>query len=633
MALDTREPQKIETSVTAPAGADRDAFAPWPRALPWCGLVVGTALLVQAYAVAERGTSDAVFVWFWAGMLAFLLPVGARLASSRASRSERYALLTAFGLFTYVPKLLRNPSGPRFFDELAHWVQSERLIATGDVFDSNATVKLAETFPGLHGVTAMLHDLTGLSTWRVGVLLVATFHVVGLLGVFVLARRASGSDRVAAVAALVYGVNPGYLLFTSQYAYESIAIVFVIWSLAAASEAAARRPSLTRTAWVAIAALLAVACTFTHHLSSIVLAIGLLVVAIAAERRHRFYEIEGSARDLWILLVGVVAVDLAWFAFVAREAGQYLYDLSPLPQVGWENLRRLFTGEAGRGTFGDSGLPALERLAAFAAPVLAIAAGALGWRSVRTRWTVRAALTLACTFATLYVLSLPLILTRSGHEGARRSWPFDYLGVAILVGLGALVAVRLGAARSSAQRRMIATGLLTGLAVLAIGNVAADSNRYARFPGTWVAGSDSRHLTAELQHITAWFRETQGDDRRVIADLYTKSAFAALGRARTPSGLPTWRLYFPDRIDDDALVRELDRRGYEYVVVDRRLATALPRVGYWFAREEPEAGERERPVSLHALTKLERLPWATKILATEHFDVYRVDLGQAREDT
>ena len=166
------------------ARAARAVRSPW-FALACAGLVAGAVTLSVAYSWAATHSSGHVqFHLFWLGEFLFLVPAIVRLLNRHASRAERLALLLMIGLFDYLPKLLRDPSGPLFHDELVHWHQAQVIFSTGKVFVPNSIIGIIEFFPGLHLLTVDLRHLTGLTTFQTGTILLALLHIVSLVGVF-----------------------------------------------------------------------------------------------------------------------------------------------------------------------------------------------------------------------------------------------------------------------------------------------------------------------------------------------------------------------------------------------------------------------------------------------------------------
>jgi hypothetical protein len=163
-------------SLTGPQadGRERRARAAWAlQALICLGLPAGTLLVAYAYALAGAGDTGQVYYHlFWLGVLMVIVPAGLRLCGGAASRIERLALIAVDGVFNYLPKYLRTPGYLLFHDELAHWRQSELAFASGRLFLPNPTVYISQYFPGLQGMTVALRDLTGLSTFTLGAILI-----------------------------------------------------------------------------------------------------------------------------------------------------------------------------------------------------------------------------------------------------------------------------------------------------------------------------------------------------------------------------------------------------------------------------------------------------------------------------
>jgi hypothetical protein len=625
-------------TTTAPATATITATRAG-RAV-WLCLPAGAALLIAAYTLAGRSTENggqAKFVLFWLGILVFLVPVVRRLATPDATGSERVTLLAGTGLFLSLPKLLRNPRQPVFYDELAHWSQVERLHETGELFRPNPAVRVLPSYPGLHTVTDGVRQLTGLSTWQSALLLLAVLHVVGLVGAFVLVRRVTGSAVVAGLAGLVWALAPGALFFNAQFAYQSLAIVVFVWVLAAVAEAQAAIGPV-RWAWAGLAALLGLQVVVTHHLTSYALVLVLAVLAVvAAVRPERRSELAPTAAVLGVVTVA----NIAWMALRGgRAAVESIVDyLSPYPSDGLDQLWGALSGSGQRREFFvRSGLPGWEQSMAYIAPVLVVVLAVAGvrllWRMeprpVSATWGLVAV-------GGLYLAALPLVLTPTGAQGAHRSFPFTYLGAAVAVGAGLVALLRATGTRSSGVQRAGRLALLAVLAVLAMGNVASNVNEFDRFPGPWEAGSDARNLTAELQASSEWLAEYESDDR-VVADLYSGTAFGMLGTEREacavaaacPGGLPLWRFYDGQEIRPQEL-EALRADGYRFLVVDRRMAETTPRSGYWFNRAEEGAFEHE-PYSRETLTRLETMTWLTKVSTSTSFDVYLINIDAAEAD-
>src|SRR5205085_11391276 len=159
---------------------------------------------------------------------------------------------------------------------------------TGRLFQPNPTVYMSQYFPGLHALTASLRDLSGLPTFQLGLILPALLHVIALLGIFVIVERLGHSTHIAGLAAFIYSLNPSFMFFDSEYAYESLAIVLFIWVIAAllAVQDAGGERRHQQAAWFATGLILAGACIITHHLSTYMLVVALLSIAVVTTVRQ-----------------------------------------------------------------------------------------------------------------------------------------------------------------------------------------------------------------------------------------------------------------------------------------------------------------------------------------------------------
>lgn len=652
----------LEQPTTAPSPRER----PRTRLLSASAVVrlaalpiaaVGASLLTLSYSLAAtRGVDETHYLVFWLGMLTMAVPTITVAGAARISSRTRVVWILSYALFTYLPKLLRNPSQALFHDEIAHWRQSANLAVTGHLFQPDPLIGIIGKFPGLHIVVASISDVTGLTVWQSSVTVLVLAHVFAVLGAMALGEAVLGSLRAGAVVALVYSFNSSFLYFDTQLGYESLAIVPFIWTLVCVAKMQRARTRRQRLGWAAAAMVLGCGIVPIHHLTSLILTLALVLVSLATALRVRRArgndateaQKAGTTGILWPTVAVTVAVGttaVLWITLVAPETVGYL---SPYFGGGLSQLTHLFSGSGGsRQLFSASTEPSYERLAAFTSP-LVIGVLALGGlialrRRMRDRgdwpeapWTpMRLGLSL---FGLLYFPSVPFILVSTGAEGARRSWAFTYLGLAILVTPVVLALVDSthwpapkGRGAHRIGNRRIPAALAIGAAlVLLVGNVAAGLDEDYRFPGPYVFGSDTRSITPELTGTADWFRTHIGTNQLIVTDRYTGLGFVRDANAWTaaPSaGFPTYDLYFHDGRPDANLVEELKSSGYAYLIVDRRMATELPAIGVFFEPDEPFAYGGKDPVTVANLAQYLNYPWTTLLYQSDDYDIYRFDFG------
>ncbi|WP_304523754.1 hypothetical protein [Actinoplanes sp. DH11] len=605
----------------------------------WCALTLtiaaaaGAAALVVAYRRAEWGQGGQ-FGWFWAGMLIFTLPAAWWGMRTGVSARLRLAVLAGYGCFTYLPKLLRNPGGPLYHDEYAHWGQSHDILLDGRLFEQNPIVRVIGDYPGLHATVSSLAALTGLSVWHAALLALITAHVLVLLGVAVLAGQLWPDPRAGVAAAFAYSLNSSFLFFDTQLGYESLALCVLVWALAGALRAMRATTRDGRFGWAAFTWLLALTAVATHHLTALWLTGILGLLSITAT----LGPLRTAARTGWALTGGVALITGLWMSAVAPRTGSYLdpYLGRALGQFGG----LAGGGSGGRTLFSQSIAPWWERATAYAAPgfaLLAMAgAAALWWRRRRTADPLTSAGTAAMLLVgALYFPATLLILTPAGAEGARRSWAFSYLGLALAVAPLIIALLDRPRRRRSAPRVALlvpGVALLAACALMLVGNNAAGMNPSYRFPGPPVFGSDTRAATPEVLAAAAWLRETQGREARLVADRYSGLIFGSYGEQHPTTGsatFPAYDLYLaqPGRPMPAALLHQLRSWRFEFLVVDRRMAEQVPDIKIYFETNEPIPHDGRPAFTRAQLTKFDTLPWLIKMYDGPHVAIYRFDFG------
>jgi len=601
----------------------------------WPGVVAaasfGTVVVGFAYRLSSQGRPpDVYYVVFWAGMLLALFPVAARMTAARMPRGSRIAALLLFGVITAVPKFLRNPAGPLYHDEYAHWREAVDVSLSGQLFQPNATIPIVEYFPGTSALTVTAHSFSGWSLWSAGLLVVLVMHVLGLYAVYLICETLLSSGQAGAVAALVYGINPSAMYFDTQYAYESVAVNFFLWVLALTVLASSATSPRARRAYTVAAIMAAAGCVVTHHLTTIFLILALAVVAATALPYKRLTRSQRPMSESlptmgpWFAtLTATVAIAVAWVVVRARPTLDYLspYLGSSVRQLKVMSER---SGEGGRELLAAHVAPEWERVLTAAAPAALLTSFLVAAALIRrNRVTLSPQVWGLIAFGCAYFLSLPFILAPSGAEGARRSWGFTYVGVALVV---ALVVVH-WPDQGRWAKRSLASALAIGLFVtLLIGNVGGGLNDPYRFPGPFRWGTDTNSYSAEARTVAEELGATVGR-ARVVADAYTALQLAAYGGlivAAPSEGFPAWDLTQRNVDPSPELARMLVSSRYDYLVIDIRMAEEPPFNGHNFGQGDPLLG---RATPMANLERLDHVTWAWRVMSTEHLRVYRLDLA------
>ena len=456
--------------------------------------LAGTAAVVRAYDIAQFTLSNtSEFVWFYMGMFLLELPLVGLIARRATPHTMRTALLTLYGLVSYIPKLLRNPTGPAYHDEFAHWRATYEILSTGKLFQPNPLIHIIAQYPGLHAATAALVNATGLSIWQAAILLLILFHVTLVLGIAALAQALGFNNRTASLIAILYALNSSFLYFDTEYAYESMAITLVVWTLVCYVKAIRSQSGEGRAAWGLLTVILSAGTVITHHLSTftLVLIMALISLAVSVPWLARGEGWVQAAMTGWGLTLITTLIAAAWFHFVAPDTWSYL---SPYLGQSLSELMQVANGSsAARQLFGATLSPWWEEKSAYALTVFALGLAVGGLLLIRAQvkngqlpqGRRRA---LVCAFAALGLVYFPstiFILTTSGSEGARRSWAFTWIGLSVLVGPAVVWLIEWAGRCAYRWRRVcLRSGLIFALGIAIIGGTAAGMDASYRFPAS-----------------------------------------------------------------------------------------------------------------------------------------------------
>jgi hypothetical protein len=605
--------------------------------------LAGMASVVRAYTIAQTTVSStAEFAWFWLGMFLIELPLAGLIARRATPRAMRTALLTVFGLVSYAPKLLRNPASPDFHDEFAHWLATYQILSTGKLFRPNPLIHIVAGYPGLHAATAALIHATGLTIWQAAILLLVLFHVMLVLGIAALAQSLGFDNRTAALAAILYGLNSSFLYFDTQYAYESMAITLVVWTLVAYIRAIRSRSRDGQVAWGVLTVVLSAGTIITHHLSTFVL-ISIMVLVSLAVSVPWLARGQGWVRaavTAWSLTLAAALMAGAWVHFVAPTTLSYL---SPYIGEGISELIQAVNGSnSARQLFGASLSPWWEQASAYLVTAFALGMAVGGLLLLRA-WIKdgrlppgrrRAILAAFAFLGLVYFPSIIFIFSPAGAEGARRSWAYSWIGLSMLAGPVAVWLLDWARRRTLAWRVSFRSGLAAALVIALVGGTAAGINASYRFPGPFLYGSDARSVTPELLAASQWFSARFGTGNNIVTDRYSGLIFASFGLQNTaaPSaGFPVWNLYLAKPgapIKPLFLLSDLQLSDFTYLIVDRRMAYELPELGVYFTPNDPASVQPHDGKSpfYGRLEKFDTTQWLVKVFQSDNYCIYRINL-------
>ncbi len=602
--------------------ATRDTSA---ELLATCVVAIGAVLVVWAYHKAATAPVQSYDAIFWAGMLLAYLAVAWRAIFGPYT----VLWLGLLGLFTVLPSFLMSPGGPSGFDAIAHFALLRNVISAGHLYQHTPLLPIGTFYPGLESAAGAIHWLTGLSPWDSALTLIAVIHCLLPVQIYYIARALPVPHRWAAVAGLVYAAAPSFVYFDTQFAYETVAILLMltIVRLYVETLAAERYGSPTWKQTLSASLLIAVmsfGLVVTHHLTSLTGIVLLSAGALCLKPMNGLADRRGGWRRLfvrWMPALTLATCLALWVGFVAPETVSYLF---PFVSGTASQLVALATGSAGSGAvrtiFSHSNIPGYERAAAMAADVMiALALLFAGFRWLQ-RPHLRRNFLWSFVLTAAYLVSLPLTLTSAGAAGSHRSWASTFVGVAFLP--AALVILFELDKRRQWLRRAAATAGVAALAVLIVGNIAADASPETRFPGPYQFGSDTLSVTPETLRFADWVQTHLGAGAHVVTDRFTALALTAHADAVTPipmRRLPFANIWYSPNPPGPNLMSAMERQGDDYLAVDVRDTQHMSADPPLFFTGEPNR------VPMRNVTRLAKVPWLRLLYSSPHYRLYRID--------
>lgn len=573
-------------------------------------MAVAALLITAAFGRARVQHSETYFVPFWIGMLLAYSTAGWVLLR----RPTALLPLVYLAGITALPKLLMSTGGPIYFDEVAHFQLLRETLHHGALFQYTPLLPIGTHFPGLEACAAAIALISGLSPWHAAELLVILAHLLVPLLVLLAARAVPALRSFAGIAALVYMANPSYIYFDMQFAYESLALVFVFGAICCAMWGLRESSTRGRAGMVATAVLLTLACIVTHHLSALAL-VGLLWVLALFDRptaeSGEVMSDPGHVVRYAPAVASVLGITL-WFGLVAPGTLGYLFPYLSMA------VSAIVHGH-GRALFGKADIPTYELFCGVLAPFVLAVFGAIAGEAWLRRREIRRSLSWLYVIGLAYFLAVPLTITAGGAAGAHRAWVTSFFGVAMIVAFG------LALCRPHLIRRSVKLLLWVALAVVLIGDTAQSVGVDYRFPGPYQYGSDTRSADAESAALAAWVRDQLGPGRGIITDRFTSLALVNGANSMTPQAyrsLPISSFWYSSGPPSRALMRALQAGRDYYLVVDMRST-------YYRAVEAPLFGNgKSGLVPSASLERLRFYPWLHELYESTNFELFKINYAQ-----
>lgn len=604
----------------------------WGR-LPVLSLIsaVGVLLVALAYEGGRISAQQWPEPLFWFGLLTIFLPIALRLLLAKPARRERIALLIILTINLYLVKYLQYPLHFSGYDEFAHWLTTQDIVTTGHLFHANPLLPISPFYPGFEILTGALSSLTGLSIFVAGTILLGVIQLIFVLSLYLFYEHFTSSARVAGIATLLYMANPQFLFFDMDFSYESLALplaVFVLLALAYRGDIHAdRRKGLTLIIWLGLAAVVV-----THHVTSYALVAFLflwmgifLFFWIRASLQHnRTRRDQVGPRPGAVAALGF-ALCIIWLKITGDIVIAYL---GPHFDNTVHQLLQILTNQrAPRQLFqNNSGLvvPLWERGLAYSSVALVLLGLPFGllriWQRHRNN-LIALALAIA---ALAYPASQALRLTPAGSETGNRATEFVFVGIAFVLAIS--ITEYWSPHKQSWKQSALIFGV-TGL--LCFGQMILGSGLpWTLLPGPYLVSADARSIEPEGITAAQWADVYLGPGQRIATDRINTLLMATYGNEQVITGgngnAPVSFVFTSEKFGP-GVVTILRQDGIEFLLVDRRLSTALPYVGTYFNLPANGGQQNTRPIDPAALAKFDSVQNVSRVFDSGDIIIYNVE--------
>lgn len=629
-----RDPEPEAPDPKQEAKRRRSLFGSWGW-LPLLTLVSALGLLLIAYgfSITRNAGPSRLRDFFYPGVLMLFTPMVARLITPYASRIERVLLLCMTGVGCYCIRALTSPLHFYLYDEFLHWRTENDVIASGHLFTPNALLPVSPYYPGLEIVTNAICMLSGISPFYASLILIGVARLTMILTLFAMNEELFHSSRTGSIATAIYMVNPHFLFFDTQYAYESLALplALVIFCIMTPYQAlsvevkrlkAAASSSLVlvgfaamnikenyrdvkrdRRSTVIMAVVVLAALTCTHHATDFFF-IALLGIWSVLYRWLRLSS-KFRAQLTWLMILGLVLA-VAWAESPNNTVVPYL--LGFLSTV-FSHPGKHFAGAASTANYAPMNWEKdLAQYGTYFTLVVIFPGLLCLWQRYRSH-------ALVCQLGLVALglhASQVLKTSDSGIQLADRASAVLYVAVSAALGV---FLVQFWPTRQLHWYHILMITVTITLLFMG-GYISSGGSGYGAPPTPYVVGADSRSIDTESIQAATWTHLYLGSNNHMGTDRTNQLLMATFGNQRIIDTIA-------DHIDvatiffDATLTPEdfslIERGQLTYLVVDLRLTTSPPAVGSYFEKGEPGAMIHKTPVSREVMMKFDTMQGVNKI--------------------
>lgn len=486
------------------------------------------------------------------------------------STNLKIAFLLVLGFILVLPSTLRSPEFSIFVDEIIHLQTARLIFETGTLDINNSLLEISKSYPGIELVAVSLSNMTKLSIFYSGKIIVILLHSLILLSIFLTFRKLM-DENFAYLGSLVYATNTRFSFFHSIFSYETLGILIVILIIYLFVKHA---NSLAMSDKVLIVILI-IALTVTHHFSSYMLILFLCIYTLIEIKNRNF---------LLRLTVLFGLVILSWIVYIAISTTINYYGNIFIDKVKDVIVYTISEDSSGTRKILVQPIPIYERVMAIMYfPLVGLLSliglyyygkkGYLlgGYDSLMKGSLMKNSLikVLMIYGPILFFVIVPFIFTRS--YDFYRPFAFLFIGISFVSTI-----TLLGFYKYKPLIMALYIALIVGGTSIGIGPTARTPDYSANF------ASEMSTVTKDVYAGADWFEQNFGRYNKVLGD--RTIIFVYGGYAIQKIGQSSWRVFYPETMDKN--VTSLIDWASDFIIVDKRITELFPTIGYYFGIEE-----------------------------------------------
>jgi hypothetical protein len=168
-------------------------------------------------------------------------------------------------------------------------------------------------------------------------------------------------------------------------------------------------------------------------------------------------------------------------------------------------------------------------------------------------------------------------------------------------------------------------GVIIGLVIIFLGGVVAGSAPLQRLPQSYRPAAQERSIDNESVMATDWARAKLGANNRMAADRTLTTLFGSYGVQRMINNLSDQvsisGIFLNVEVGSEE-INFIKTTQLQYIVIDKRIAQALPTLGFYFEDWEQSEVPFAQPVNASVLEKFDFYPSITRLYDSGDIVIY-----------